>query len=145
MLDARIGYSDKITYLYKENPKSITRQKNRSYKIDGLEGFVYNMKWAIEETKKRNGSLKTLPDFTYAVLSSLYYDYLSFIDDKNVNKILGYAKEIIPYYLPIKDKVTPFVPEMIKKKKEKECESLGRKISYEITFDEFIERAVNYD
>jgi glycosyltransferase involved in cell wall biosynthesis len=144
-LNAKIGYSDIVTYLYKENPKSITRNNNRSYKIDGLEGFVYNMKWAIEETKKRGKSLETLPDFSYAVLMSLYYDYLSFIKEKNVNKILEYAKEILPYYLPNKDKVSPFVPEMVKNNKEKECKSLGRNISYEISFDEFLERSINYD
>ena len=145
LLNAKIEYLDQITYLYKENPKSITRQNNRSYKIEGLEGFIYNMKWAIEETKKRNHPIPTLPDFSFAVLMSLYYDYLSFIKDKNVNKILGYAKEFLPYYLPNKEKVTPFVPDMVRANKERECMSLGRNINYELSFEEFIERAENYD
>ena len=50
LLDPKIRYLDKITYIYKENENSITRSNNRNYKISGLEGFCINMKWALANT-----------------------------------------------------------------------------------------------
>ena len=143
-LKAKIGFLDKITYLYRENPNSITRAQNRRYKIDGLEGFVYNMKWTIEESIKR-GVTPNIADFSYSVLMALYYDYLRFYVDENSHKIFSYAKSMLDYYLPNKDKIKDSTKEEVTKNKETEFLSYGKELKYVITFDEFIERSINHD
>ena len=43
----KIAYINEITYVYSENINSITRKNNREYKLYGLEGYSYNMCWAM--------------------------------------------------------------------------------------------------
>ena len=89
---------DKITYVYRDNPKSITRSNNREYLISGLEGFCYNMKWAMDEALKRGVDKSIAPKLTTSTLVSLYYTYLYTMDWPNNKDILKYGKTLMPYY-----------------------------------------------
>ncbi len=142
MLNANVGYLDKITYIYSENSNSITRINNRRYKIDGLEGFIYNMKWAIEEALKRGVTSEAVHNLSYAVLMSMYFDYLRYIDDSNVKKILVFSKDMLPYYLPYKNLIPKHLFNTFCKNKEEEFKLYGVKVKYSISFDEFIEKVI---
>ena len=127
---------DDITYVYRDNKDSITRKDNRNYKIFGLEGFVYNMKWAIEEGKKRGCNPLIYKYFANNVLVSLYYDYLYYIDDKDVNNILMYAKDIIPYY----EEIPKNILDEYMNDKEKTLLEEDKKVDKTISFDEFLKK-----
>ena len=132
----KVKVIDDITYVYKDNKGSITRKNNRNYKIFGLEGFVYNMKWAMEEGLKRGCNPHICRFFANNVLVSLYYDYLYYIDDKDVNNILIYAKDIIPYYGDISNEI---LNEYMDAKDKMYLEE-NKKVDKTISFDEFLKK-----
>ena len=136
LMNPKIYYLDEITYVYRENKNSITRKNNRKYKIFGLEGFVYNMKWAIDEALDRGMNPKVVPYLANNFLVALYLDYLCYIDDSDSNNILKYSKELIPYYKKIKKEM---LVDMIYKR-SKELEKENRKPDITLSFDQFIER-----
>ena len=141
LMNPSIGYIDTPTYVYRENENSITRKNNRDYKISGLEGFVYNMKWAIDEALKRGADKTQIPILANSILVALYLDYLSYQDDQNVNNILKYSKDMLEYYEVINKRS---LNKMIKDRNEV-LEKENRKVELSISFDEFIERVRNYD
>ena len=141
LMNPKIYYLDKITYVYRENEDSITRKNNRNYKIFGLEGFVYNMKWAIDEAMKRGFNERLIPLLSNNILVALYLDYLCYIDDKDVDNILKYSKEMMPYYSKINKQI---LVNMIYDR-NKVLEDENRKVEFTISFDEFLERVLNYD
>ena len=127
---------DDITYVYRDNKDSITRKNNRNYKIFGLEGFVYNMKWAMEEGLKRGCNPRICRYFANNVLVSLYYDYLYYINDKDVNNILIYAKDIIPYY----EKIPKDILDGYMDAKEKMYLEEDKMVDKSISFVEFLKK-----
>ena len=141
LMNPKIYFLDKITYVYRENANSITRKNNRNYKIFGLEGFVYNMKWAVDEALKRGFNEKLVPILANNFLVALYLDYLCYIDDKDVDNILKYSKDLIPYYKKINKQI---LVNMIYDR-NKILEKENRRVKCTISFYEFIERVNNYD
>lgn len=141
LLKPDISYINKITYVYKENKNSITRKNNRSYKIFGLEGFIYNMKWAIDEALKRGADKEVIPYLVSNVLISMYYDYLYNIDDENVDNIIKYSKDILEYYTEI--------PKNIQieffNSKEKAMKEENKEVEIIISFEDFIKKVQEYD
>ena len=98
LLNPIINYYRDITYVYSENPLSITRRNNREYKLSGLEGYIYNMKWAMEEAIKRGCDLYNIADFSVTVLISMYFYYLDLYKDYDVTKIIKWSKDILDLY-----------------------------------------------
>ena len=142
LLNPKIGILKKTTYVYRENSNSITRKNNRNYKIFGLEGFIYNMTWAIDEALKRNANTVSIPFLATTVLISMYYDYLYYINDKDANYIIKFSKGMLPYYLKY-----PKIPEKYfnyyVKAKEKDLRNEHKKVKKVITFDEFLQKVVD--
>ena len=144
LLEPKIIYLDKITYVYKENASSITRKNDRKYKIFGLKGFIYNMKWAIDEALARKVNPDFVPYLVTGTYISMYYDYLYYKDDKNVEKIIEYCKDLLPYYKKY-GKATKEYIEETSKYKDFEYQFEDKKIIKHITFDEFMKRIEEYD
>ena len=141
LMEPRKKVIDKITYVYKDNNKSITRNNNREYKILGLEGFIYNMVWALEEALKRGKKDTFVPYFSNNVLVSMYYDYLYYIDDLNSNLILKYSKDMIKYYRKIEN----YELEQLLISKENILKEENKTFNKAISFDEFIRKVKDYD
>ncbi len=144
LLEPDYVYLDEVTYVYKENSNSITRSNNRSYKIHGLEGFIYNMKWAIDESLKRGANKKRIPRLVTSVLISMYYDYLYNINEKDAKDIIKYCKPIIDYYIN-NEKIDDGIFQSYIKFKEDDLKQEKKQYEKVITFDEFIEMVINYD
>ena len=94
LLGENIKYLDDITYVYQENPNSITRRDNRKYKFEGLEGLAENMEWAYKEAKKRNVSTLNLKSHLLSTITATYYLYNELYKEYDVSKILKWYKNI---------------------------------------------------
>lgn len=144
LCNPNINYIDEITYVYKDNKDSITRKNDRSYKIFGLEGFVNNMVWAIEEALKRGIDDSFVPYLTTSVLVSMYYDYLLYSDLVDSIYIIKYSKIIFPYY---QKNPKIHLEELNKyfKYKEDLLKEENKEVEKNISFEEFIRKVENYD
>jgi glycosyltransferase involved in cell wall biosynthesis len=132
----RILYLDGITYLYAENSNSITRKNNREYKYIGLDGYVYNMLWAIDNIENKNINLDYALYTLEMVLVTMYFYYLELYKDYDVSKIINLSKDIYDKYIKyvdIYDKDGDIL-DKIYKAKEKEYKDIDKVIS----FTEFI-------
>ena len=98
LLSPRCISLDEIVYIYNENPNSITRKNNRSYKFTGIEGFCYNMNWAMDEALLRGKTGKDIIILVLDVLMTLYIYYLGLEKDYDVSKILEWGKDIKEKY-----------------------------------------------
>lgn len=99
LLDINYDILDEITYIYRENCDSITRKNNREYKFLGLEGYSYNLTWALKEAIKRNANCFIISFNSYKYLLSFCYYYQIFNDRKDNNKILEWSKNLKEIYL----------------------------------------------
>ena len=97
----RSGISD-ITYVYKENPNSITRSNNRNYKLYGLEGFATNMMWVVDELINRDVNNNTIRMTTLSSLVAGYYFYINLSENENVNMLYDWFKDIYNKYKEFK-------------------------------------------
>ncbi len=140
----KIHFIDNITYVYKDNKNSITRKNNRSYKIFGLEGFVDNMIWALEEALKRGIDSSFIPQLVTGVLVSMYYDYLLYSDLEESIYIIQYSKKIYPYYLKY-PKISKNDLENTFKYKEQVFIEENKNYDKKISFDEFLRKVEDYD
>ncbi len=107
--------SKDITYIYKENANSITRRNNREYKLTGLEGFAYNINWAIEEGEKRNCEEKDLAIGTLDSLLVMYENYNRLKDNNEVEKIIDWSKNLFNKYLKYEKTIKGFEKERLEK------------------------------
>ena len=87
-------FLDEYVYVYNENSNSITRKNNRLYKLNGIEGFCYNMTWAVEQAILRGIPKDNFKIFYLDVLAALYMYYLNFEKEYDVNKIIKWGKKI---------------------------------------------------
>lgn len=135
--EPKIGYLDKIIYIYSENSDSITRKNNRLYKFTGLEWFTYNIKWAIDIALEKKLNLESICLCSLGVLSSMYYYYLDLYNDYDVSKLLLWSKGIKEVYDKYKDNyVTEEIYNFIMKSNKDNYNNI---IEF-ITFDEFLNR-----
>lgn len=98
LLEPNCIFLDEIVYVYSENPNSITRSNNRAYKFTGIEGFCYNMNWAMDEALLRGQSENKIALLALDVLSALYIYYLGLEKEYDVSKILEWGKNIKDKY-----------------------------------------------
>lgn len=98
LITSKVIFLDKEVYIYNENPNSITRKDNRAYKYYGIEGFCFNMNWAMDEALIRGVSPNIIAQLCVDVLATLYIYYLGLEKDYDVNNILAWAKNIKDKY-----------------------------------------------
>ena len=84
------------TYIWRCNKQSLTRSTD--YNFYGLEGFAYNVCWAIEEGIKRNASNERIARICYETLLEMYYRYIYYIGREESKLIAQWSKELKKYY-----------------------------------------------
>lgn len=94
-MDGKSFYLNSKTYIWRNNLKSITRKNNREYNISGLEGYSYNMLWAMQTAINNNGNLKSISELAYLVSVSAYYYYLKYEDLEILHQFLINVREIV--------------------------------------------------
>lgn len=134
-------FLNQITYVYSENKDSITRKNDGLYKYTGLEGFVYNMNWAMNIMINKNKNLNEVALTSISVLVSMYYYYLelqNIYDSKNIFLWCKDTKRIyenLKYYISSKD-IEYFMEDMATEYPN---------IDKVITFDEFLRKVDTYN
>ena len=125
---------DDITYIYNDYKDSITRRNNREFKFTGLEGYSYNINWAIEEAEKRDANKESIGYKSLEGLIVMYKNYNELYGKYDTNKILEWSKKIYEKYLKYKEYNTKYEKDMLLDNKPKE---------EHITFKEFKEKMDN--
>ncbi len=139
LLDEKIKYIDDITYVYQENPNSITRRDNRKYKFEGLEGLAENMEWAYFEAKKRNVPKNKLKDHLLSTITATFYLYNELYDEYEVSKLLKWYKKI---YIELKKyEVTKEDIELFLNINKENLERLEEPF---ITYEEYLNKLEEY-
>ena len=97
---------DDVTYIWKCNKKSITRSSE--YNFWGIEGYTYNICWAIKCGEERNASGSKMAKLLYETMLEVYYRYVFFKDTEyDVSDILKWSSELKKYYLKYINKLNP--------------------------------------
>lgn len=133
---AKISILDKVTYVYSENSSSITRKDDREYRFSGLEGYSYNMAWAMNEAIKRDVDFKLVYNFSANVLVSMYFYYLDLYSQYDVSKIIEWSRPIKKIYIKYCNDANADIDNLIKKYKEVEYKN--KDINYVISFEKFL-------
>lgn len=141
LLTQNIKYINKITYIYKENKNSITRRNNREYKISGLDGYTYNIRWAMDEAMKRNVNPLYVRIICYSNLYAMYYYYLEYYKDYDVEPLLKWSKRLIEIY----DKYSEYtlkeeIKDIMITQKDRDYKERNIVLDRFITFEEFLEK-----
>ena len=97
--DSKVEYIEDFTYLWLCNHNSITRKNEHEYYFGGLEGYIYNMTWALEKAIKDNCDYDKIAELASLTLVSLYYYYLELIDQENVDVLITKSKRLYEIYL----------------------------------------------
>lgn len=144
LLKPKIQYLNKITYVYSENKDSITRKNNRLYKFEGLEGFTYNMNWAMKEAMKRGCNKQSIGIFSQSVLVTMYYYYLDYHKDYDGEKIIKWCVDTKKLYDSYGTFLTDKETEKNLKIKENEYRNEGKYFYNELSFYDFLEKVGEY-
>ena len=138
LLDPKIVFFDKEVYIYNENPDSITRKDNRAYRFYGIEGFCYNMNWAMDEAIKRGVSKNIIAILSTDVLATLYVYYVGLQDEYDVGKILEWGKEVNNKYKLYSNLLTSDYYLAVLKEKKEFLKDDFLIDNYNISFEEFL-------
>lgn len=92
--EPKIKYVNECVYIWKYCETSITRKNNYEYIFKGLDGYIYNMIWTIEEAQKRNYDSSNIAKMIYFSMIEMYYFYLQFNDKCLLSKF----KNLVNYY-----------------------------------------------
>lgn len=140
LLEPKIIFFDEEVYIYNENPNSITRKDNRAYRFYGIEGFCFNMNWAMDGALERGSSKKIIAQLSIDVLATLYIYYLGLQDEYDVNKILEWGKDIKNKYLLYSNLLPDnFYLSVLREKKEFLKDDFVID-NYNLSFEEFINK-----
>ena len=131
-----VFYYPEVTYVYSENPESITRKNNRAYRLDGLEGYTYNLNWAMKEALKRKLNVKKIALTALETLVYMHHYYMEQISPK----VLKWSKETYDIYNSLKENLnTDEIKDLVENIKSDTARNK------EISFDEFMEMVGNYN
>ena len=136
-------FLDEFVYVYSNiNQNSITRRDNNSYDFYGIEGFCYNMEWAIKEAIARGVNKTKFGNFSLDLLLSLYVYYFKFINKYEVNKIFEWGKYIKEMYDYNKKNISEETyNSMIERKKQKYIWSYPKE--EDVSFEDFLDKFEN--
>ena len=105
-----------ITYIYNDNPNSLTR-KNNSFANKGLEGYSYNINWAIEEASKRKAHPEDLALKTLEGLITMYKYYNELYKDNDVSQIITWSQELYKKYIEYNQYINNIETDILAKNK----------------------------
>jgi len=127
-----------LTYLYYDNPKSITRKNNRYYRFQGLDGFTYNMKWAIEEANNKNSDKKSIAATIQSIYVTMYYYYLELYNQYDNNKLIEWTKRFNDLYKEYEKYMNDSYTNIFLSQKESEYLQEKKEINKFISYEDFI-------
>lgn len=142
LLHPKYSILKELVYVYKENLNSITLKNNEIYKFNGLEGFCYNMNWAMEEALNRKQNIEEISFLSLDVLCAIYIYYVNFYYQFDVKKILIWGKPIFNIYKRYHKAQFSLVSKILENKK-KQLKNICSKRIYNISFEAFLSKFEN--
>ena len=106
-------YLDEDTYIWKLNKESITRRNDYEYIFNGLEGYIYNICYSVEEALKMNVQVSRISKLLIETIYEIYFNYLKYINYDNVNLILKWSHRLKELYLEYSNKISIIDKKMI--------------------------------
>ena len=103
-------YLDDSTYIWHFKHDSITRKDNGIYSFTGTEGWLYNMKWAIENLLRLKIKEEQIKGIVADNIMSTYRWFLQFCNESKTNKLIDidkYKSWVNKYYVDIYSKHIP--------------------------------------
>lgn len=97
--DSNIEYIDDFTYLWDYNENSITRINDHEYQFGGIEGYIYNITWALNIAIKNNCDYNKIAEQVFSNLLAVYYYYIQFFNEENVDILIKKSKRLYEIYL----------------------------------------------
>lgn len=85
---------DTLTYVYSNNPNSITRKDNGIYEFYNLQYFAYNMQWAINCALSKKIQSYDIVIVSLKALITMYFFYLKFYNTYDIKKICIWSKDL---------------------------------------------------
>ena len=85
---------DTLTYVYSNNPNSITRRDNCIYEFYNLKYFAYNIQWAINRALNKNIQSYDIILVSLKALITMYFFYLEFYNKYDIKKICTWSKDL---------------------------------------------------
>lgn len=92
--ESKIEYIEDFTYIWCNNKNSITRKNNHRYKYTQIEGYIYNITWALETVINKGLISEKIGELSYRTLIAIYCYYIEFIEETDIDKILAKCKKI---------------------------------------------------
>lgn len=92
--DSKIATIDEFTYIWLFNENSITRINNHEYSFGGLEGYLYNITWALNIAIEHGCYEPKIAALAFSTLIATYYYYIEFKDNANKDNLIKWAKRI---------------------------------------------------
>lgn len=140
LLHPKAIFYDRVVYIYKQNPNSITRKNDYEYYFTGIEGFCYNINWAIEEALKRGSHIERIGILYLDTLMTLYFYYLKLEKQYDVAQILIWGKELKKNYYKYNDTIDDNIITLLLNKKKQLLENDFVISNFHLTFNEFLEK-----
>lgn len=104
----KIGYLNDATYIWHFKEDSITRKDGGIYRYTGIEGWLYNMEWAIENILRLKPEVQKIQQFVADNIIATYCWFLEFADDQDERvDVNEYKKWVNRYYENIYRKYVP--------------------------------------
>lgn len=101
-------YLPEVTYIWHYKEDSITRKDGGIYRFTGIEGWLYNMEWAIENMLRLNAQEENIKQFVADNIIATYIWFLGFLRDKDERvDVEVYKKWVHKYYINIYEKHIP--------------------------------------
>lgn len=106
----KIDHFDDITYIWHFKEDSITRKDNGIYKFTGIEGWLYNMQWAIENLIRLETKEEDIKRIIADNIIATYKWFLELCNDSKNNKLIDideYKSWVNKYYTDVYSKHIP--------------------------------------
>jgi len=95
MHDLKYTYLDFKTYIWCNNPDSITRKNNYEFAFEGSEWFAKNMLWALQAAVAKGLNHDRIAYNAFVGLCSTYFMYISFCKTNDFKNMFPAVRKII--------------------------------------------------
>lgn len=136
----KIRYLPDVTYIWHYKEDSITRKDGGIYRFTGIEGWLYNMEWAIENMLRLNAPGENIKQFVADNIMATYIWFLGFLRDKDERvEIETYKKWVNKYYKNIYIKYLPSEQQLNNAFRAQFARELANGIIPNYTFAQYLE------
>lgn len=92
--DSKVKNIEDYTYIWMYNENSITRINDQEYLFSGLEGYIYNITWALNRAINDNCDKNKIAELAFSAMVAVYYYYIEFINESGVDNLIKSSKDL---------------------------------------------------